>query len=269
MTINILKLEQRLLAQQQKYKDVVEKSKNKKAKPIKTISKLFDNILNLQHKILNSKIKNDENKIKKSLNKIMKIDQKLNINKINPTKPTLENKTIFIEAYLYHRKIDNKKNYRNHFLEYDSAGKTYVRTTADTKFYIKIEIDNDGKKYLLSPVYDKVLKQIIGYNKLYLNNLREQIFYNRYDALAQPYKNKGIIDDFIACAIHNDEHGGQTIKVIAESTKFDGFKIINMAIQNNVYVEPDIMNQGYKADEEEKGINCKYKIHRQLTSRQI
>ena len=45
MTINILKLEQRLLAQQQKYKDVVEKSKNKKAKPIKTISKLFDNIL--------------------------------------------------------------------------------------------------------------------------------------------------------------------------------------------------------------------------------
>jgi len=256
MTINILKLEQRLLAQQQKYKDVVKKSQNKKTKPIKTINKLFDNILNLQYKIIDSNIKNDENKIKKSLNKIMKLDQKLNINKINPTKPKPENETIFIEAYLYRSKEDNKKTYRNHLLEYDSAGSKYVRVI-DTKFYSKIETDNDGKKYLVRPlIYEN--NKLTEYTKLYLNDLREQIFYNQYDAQTQPYKNKNIIDDFVGVATHNDAQSKHTIKAVQSSDPFDGFKIINMSLQNNVYVEPNFMNQGYTKDEEEKGINCKY-----------
>ena len=57
--------------------------------------------------------------------------------------------------------------------------------------------------------------------------------------------------------VHLDNRKREIYEAIHKSTLADAFKITSIIIQPE-YVEPDFMNQIYRADNEDKAINSKY-----------
>ena len=154
MTINVEKIKERLLKHQTIYKDFINKTKTKTKKPLKTINRLFNNIVNTQNRIVTATAKNIDATIKKMDAIIKKDDAKLEkqFNKTKKQEKELKVKYFIPHVYvmvdLYYLKDEEKQIYENHTIEYDNGGYVYT-WYLHFNFLINHSYKKISRKYIL------------------------------------------------------------------------------------------------------------------------